>query len=250
MGLRCSLLGHDYGESFVERDREERGNEVVVTERELQECARCGAEKISSENTEVRSLEPDPEPESSTPSPDTAASPTGSTDAASDAGDAASDAGDDGGAFTSATDAIEQAESGGGRSDSGFDQSGSATTTAEADVAAEGDDDAVILEDDADDATPGSDQWEEPDEPEVDPQTAPEEVAEHAPEPDDEDVEFVDAGPETDAGAGGAAQSGDASATDAGPTDAGQRSGQPGDHSPSQQAGDAGAPSRDAEAAS
>jgi len=35
MGLRCSLLGHDYGESFVERDREERGNEVVVTEREL-----------------------------------------------------------------------------------------------------------------------------------------------------------------------------------------------------------------------
>ena len=44
MGLRCSLLGHDYGDSFVERDREERGNEVVVTERELKECARCGAE--------------------------------------------------------------------------------------------------------------------------------------------------------------------------------------------------------------
>ncbi|MUV60851.1 hypothetical protein GJ634_08940, partial [Halobacterium sp. CBA1126] len=57
MGLRCSLLGHDYGEAFVERDREERGDEVVVTERELKECARCGSEKVTSENTEVRSLQ-------------------------------------------------------------------------------------------------------------------------------------------------------------------------------------------------
>ncbi|WP_423985358.1 DUF7093 family protein, partial [Haladaptatus sp.] len=28
MGLRCSLLGHDYGESEIEREREEQGNEV------------------------------------------------------------------------------------------------------------------------------------------------------------------------------------------------------------------------------
>lgn len=63
MGLRCSLLGHEYGESTVERDREERGNEVVITEREVQECERCGSEKVISENTEVRSLEPEPETE-------------------------------------------------------------------------------------------------------------------------------------------------------------------------------------------
>lgn len=59
MGLRCSLLGHDYGDVVVEREREERGEEVVVTERELRECGRCGAESIVSENTEVRRLRPE-----------------------------------------------------------------------------------------------------------------------------------------------------------------------------------------------
>lgn len=57
MGLRCSLLGHDYGESTTEREREEQGGEVVVEVRDLRICARCGAEKVLSENTEVRTLE-------------------------------------------------------------------------------------------------------------------------------------------------------------------------------------------------
>jgi hypothetical protein len=56
MVLRCSLLGHDYGDSEVEREREERGSEVVVTVREYEECVRCGDRDVVSENTEVRSL--------------------------------------------------------------------------------------------------------------------------------------------------------------------------------------------------
>ncbi len=64
MGLRCSLLGHDYGESEIEREREEQGNEVVVTVREFEKCQRCGTESIISENKEVTTLaEPEPTPE-------------------------------------------------------------------------------------------------------------------------------------------------------------------------------------------
>ncbi|MFB6131850.1 MAG: hypothetical protein ABEJ44_00410 [Halanaeroarchaeum sp.] len=59
MGLRCSLLGHDFGDVVVEHDRDERGEEVVVTERELRECRRCGTESVVSENTEVRRRRPD-----------------------------------------------------------------------------------------------------------------------------------------------------------------------------------------------
>ncbi|MFC7166772.1 DUF7093 family protein [Halospeciosus flavus] len=54
MGLKCSLLGHDYGDVEVERSREEQGNEVVETVREVKHCERCGAESVVSENTEVR----------------------------------------------------------------------------------------------------------------------------------------------------------------------------------------------------
>ncbi|AEH38091.1 DUF7093 family protein [Halopiger xanaduensis] len=56
MVLRCSLLGHDYGDAEVEREREERGSEVVVTVQEYEECTRCGERHVISENTEVTSL--------------------------------------------------------------------------------------------------------------------------------------------------------------------------------------------------
>ncbi|ERH01615.1 MAG: hypothetical protein J07HN6_01171, partial [Halonotius sp. J07HN6] len=56
MGIRC-LLGHDFGDPELERDREEQGDEVVVTVSEQQTCTRCGATKVVSENTEVTSLE-------------------------------------------------------------------------------------------------------------------------------------------------------------------------------------------------
>ncbi|WP_122090654.1 DUF7093 family protein [Halalkalicoccus subterraneus] len=53
MSLRCSLLGHEYGESEIEREREERGNEVVISVVELERCVHCGKAKTISENTEV-----------------------------------------------------------------------------------------------------------------------------------------------------------------------------------------------------
>jgi len=61
MGIRCSLLGHDFGPPETERDREERGDEVIITIRELQVCTRCGAEQVTSESTEVRPVRPAPD---------------------------------------------------------------------------------------------------------------------------------------------------------------------------------------------
>ena len=56
MGLKCRLLGHAYGEPEVERDREEQGDEVVVTIREVQVCERCGDEQVVSQNKEVTAI--------------------------------------------------------------------------------------------------------------------------------------------------------------------------------------------------
>lgn len=58
MVLRCSLLGHNYGEPEVDREREERGSEVVLTVTEFQACQRCGERNVISENTEVTSIVP------------------------------------------------------------------------------------------------------------------------------------------------------------------------------------------------
>lgn len=180
MGLRCSLLGHDYGDSFVERDREERGNEVVVTERELKECSRCGAEKVTTENTEVRSLQATSGADSGSPGADVpdadGASARDSTQGAAGAspdrpqsGGAPADTGDTGSAFSSPADAIEQAESG---------------TADDAVTADAGGEDAVILDDDADDG-PGSDQWDEPADPDAEP------AADTEPATEDDEVEFI-----------------------------------------------------------
>ncbi|MDF9744830.1 DUF7093 family protein [Natrinema salsiterrestre] len=71
MVLRCSLLGHDFGEAEVEREREERGSEVVVTVQEYEECARCGEKHVISENTEVTSLSAGTDADSIPDEPDT-----------------------------------------------------------------------------------------------------------------------------------------------------------------------------------
>jgi hypothetical protein len=55
MGLKC-LLGHDFGPPGVVREHEEDGNEMVITEREIQRCKRCGEEQIIAESTEVRAI--------------------------------------------------------------------------------------------------------------------------------------------------------------------------------------------------
>jgi predicted RNA-binding Zn-ribbon protein involved in translation (DUF1610 family) len=56
MGLRC-LLGHDFSEPELRREREEDGSEVVTTVTEVKTCARCGETQIVSENTEVTTME-------------------------------------------------------------------------------------------------------------------------------------------------------------------------------------------------
>jgi ssDNA-binding Zn-finger/Zn-ribbon topoisomerase 1 len=56
MGLQCRLLGHAYGNSEIERTREERGDEVVATVREIQTCDRCGSEQVISQNKEVTTV--------------------------------------------------------------------------------------------------------------------------------------------------------------------------------------------------
>lgn len=56
MGVRCSLFGCAYGDSDIEREREERGREVVLTVREYEVCTRCGDTRVISENTGVTSL--------------------------------------------------------------------------------------------------------------------------------------------------------------------------------------------------
>ncbi|MFB6255357.1 MAG: hypothetical protein ABEH58_01295 [Haloplanus sp.] len=55
MGIRC-LLGHEYANREVEREREERGEEVVVTYRTVETCDRCGERRVVSENKEVRPI--------------------------------------------------------------------------------------------------------------------------------------------------------------------------------------------------
>lgn len=130
MGLRCSLLGHDFGDVVVERDREVRGAEVVVTERELRECRRCGAESVVSENTEVRRLHPE----------EAAADDEGDPDASDEgSGPPKSDAPDDAlsPAEPDAPDATD------GPTDATADVSG---TVEEADASADARDDAVIID--------------------------------------------------------------------------------------------------------
>ena len=57
MGLKCSIIGHKYGEAAVEREREEQGSEVVITIQERETCERCGKTRIVSENKEVTAIE-------------------------------------------------------------------------------------------------------------------------------------------------------------------------------------------------
>lgn len=99
MSLRCSLLGHEYGESEIERDREERGDEVVLSVTELERCTRCGNARIISENTEVTQRSPSRGDDASepaaepTPEPDSRGSFSGANAAASSTAETRSDAG-------------------------------------------------------------------------------------------------------------------------------------------------------------
>ncbi|WP_306054022.1 DUF7093 family protein [Natronococcus wangiae] len=210
MVLRCSLLGHDYGDSDVEREREERGSEVVVTVREYEECTRCGEKHVVSENTEVRSLstatDVDSRPDESEPTPvgEPASGPDG-TDAT----------------FVDAEETEPSAAAGGPSSDADdieipTDENGDPVT-----------DDGEILEDDgttASDRDRGHGEWPDSDDvgPPVDAEREPADWPDDEPEPIEDDAVLLDTGtdgeasaietestPETAAGGPPAAQGGD-----------------------------------------
>jgi hypothetical protein len=56
MTVRCSLFGCEYGDSEIERDRDRRGSEVVMTVREFRTCEHCGDVRVISENTGVTAV--------------------------------------------------------------------------------------------------------------------------------------------------------------------------------------------------
>lgn len=201
MSLRCSLLGHSYGESEIEREREEQGSEVVVTVREFEECRRCGNRKVVTENKEVTALDSTgPERGAGGPAAGTDASTTGIEAGASSATGAGTDTG-----ATTGDDAEIVTGSGpstpsGQPSASGV-EAGDGTTAATAGTDHDGSgasDDGVILDDGAeptDDREPG--EWPEAD------STHPEETEETS-YPEWPDVGTEDEGYDAVPGGGGA----------------------------------------------
>jgi hypothetical protein len=141
MGLRCSILGHEFGDAELQREREERGDEVVVTIREVRACERCGVEHVESESTEVRPVEP------AGTSADADANAGGSADGAAGEGvDAAANAVPDAGAGTGG-DADADTGFADGPASAGSGGVGTPTVE-EAETPAPEDDDGIILGDD------------------------------------------------------------------------------------------------------
>ncbi|QLH80161.1 DUF7093 family protein [Halosimplex pelagicum] len=181
MSIKCSLLGHSFGETTVEREREEEGTEVVITITEMETCSRCGESRVVSENKEVTTLEtPEGGADEFEATPGEAADDTadvtdagGSVDAeeTADAGESAA-SGDEVGAGD-ATDAVildddatdessAQAEARGTETTIPDAEDGAAT---EADVDADEDDAVIIGDDEGDDRDPG--EWPDEEEPEA-----------------------------------------------------------------------------------
>lgn len=195
-------MGHDYGPAQTERDRRERGSEVVVTVREFRECARCGHRRIISENKEVTTdATPEPPDEPAVDGPDESSWAPLGDDADGAVADSVGSFGDAGGL------------------------AGEPMTAEE--------DDGIILEDDADEPPPrGYGEWPEADSdgdevaPEGEPEPWPDEAAaspdSEADEPPSQAAESatLDVGPEPTGADGPAAADPDGSAEvlDAGAT--------------------------------
>ena len=172
MSIKCSLLGHRFGETTVEREREEEGTEVVITITELETCTRCGETRVVSENKEVTTLE--------TPADAGSAGNGGASDA-----DPVADAGTDVDSDATASGGTD-AEIIEGTGDDAAGQADARTETtipdAESDTAAAaeaGEDDAVIIDDAGDDREPG--EWPDEDD------SAPADEGADDPAPADED---------------------------------------------------------------
>lgn len=144
MGLMCSLRGHDWSERELEDERDERGNEVVLTVREYEVCSRCDSRNLVSENTEVTTVENGAGDE------DTATPEASGRADASDGADGADPTGEDD-ADTAASTSVA-----GPTADEPTNGTSAPVDEANEDVAvAEGDDAAIIV--DAEDDEPMTD---------------------------------------------------------------------------------------------
>ena len=177
MGLRC-LLSHDFGEPELEREREEQGNEVVITVNEVKTCSRCGERRIVSENTEVTSMEQltatateadAPEAETAATTDDAASSQQPAASTGSDSGvtiddsvpttddaevwtddeDAPGERTEDLGAAEPANMTVDDVEAAAAEAANAVDSS--AAGAADADAVETAEDDGVILSDETDD---------------------------------------------------------------------------------------------------
>ncbi|QLC33601.1 hypothetical protein EFA46_005095 [Halarchaeum sp. CBA1220] len=159
MGLKCSLLGHEYGEPETEREREERGDEVVETVRTVEYCERCGTERVVSENTEVRSIRQ---------APPSLGDDRDETAATADSADTTDAPGSDGGLTNAvervaAESAADEDERDAALAETTADAESAATSDVESDATTDFDvdeepspaeDDAVILTDDGEEVSP------------------------------------------------------------------------------------------------
>ncbi|WP_135852160.1 DUF7093 family protein [Halorussus salinus] len=144
MSLRCSLLGHSFGEAEIEREREEQGSEVVVTVREFEECERCGERKTITENKEVTAIQ-SPAPDLETAESDAGmASQSGESSESGGQTTAEASAGQDAGTGTATAGGSDATPTGGSEATVGVETG--AATDAEV-TAAAGEDDAEILGD-------------------------------------------------------------------------------------------------------
>jgi hypothetical protein len=164
MGLRCSILGHEFGDAELHREREERGDEVVVTIREVRTCERCGAEHVESESTEVRPVEPVEEVADDGSGDDRAAagggdgdgetaSASASASAPANADREAADADVDADADSDA-EAEAEADADSGETGAGTGTAGTAGSIEEAEPPTAEEDDGVILDDDGEEVPP------------------------------------------------------------------------------------------------
>lgn len=179
MALTCSVLGHAYADPTVERDREERGSEVVITVREYETCTRCDRTRVVSENKEVTAVEDDGEPAAGGQEP-TERDPS---DAAASV-DSGSATGRETGGVESTTEgeagtdpaSIVDAEAG-----PGVEDERDAPGVADADRQSTAEEDAVVLDaDDGEERGPG--EWPQSDEDPDETEWRPTDDAAHEPE--------------------------------------------------------------------
>jgi DNA-directed RNA polymerase subunit RPC12/RpoP len=164
MGFKCSILGHRFDETTVDRQRHEEGTEVVITITERETCSRCGESRVVSENKEVTTMETPADADAPAAS---AGDPTTDSSVGSAGGEGTTSATDTGATGTSdAPDAsADDAEIIDADADEETDAQAAARSAAETTIPdaeadtpttdAVADEDAVILDDSDGEATAG-----------------------------------------------------------------------------------------------